>query len=175
MVYRSYWQSSSPTSGAAVLRSPEIEELVRLMDSPEIHGVVAREFSRLMRPENFADYALLQVFADTASISTCRRADRFQVEVGQVSWNNTRSYGGPRTGRNIKARVEREEEKRRAGNTPRATSPCPTPLVMTRRKSAGTSSRKSRRSVKRSVSCSRERRVTKKSAEGGYRSIQPSQ
>jgi DNA invertase Pin-like site-specific DNA recombinase len=55
-------------SGAAVLRSPEIEELVRLMESPEIHGVVAKEFSRLMRPENFADYALLQVFADTASI-----------------------------------------------------------------------------------------------------------
>ena len=55
-------------SGAAVLRSPEIEELVRLMESPEIHGVVAKEFSRLMRPENFADYALLQVFADTACI-----------------------------------------------------------------------------------------------------------
>src|SRR4029077_19910055 len=55
-------------SGAAVIRSPEIEELVRLMESPEIHGVVAKEFSRLMRPENFADYALLQVFVDTASI-----------------------------------------------------------------------------------------------------------
>jgi DNA invertase Pin-like site-specific DNA recombinase len=55
-------------SGAAVLRSPEIEELVRLMESPEIHGVVAKEFSRLMRPENFADYALLQVFVDTSSI-----------------------------------------------------------------------------------------------------------
>jgi len=55
-------------SGAAVLLAPEIQELLRLMNDPEIHGVVAREFSRLMRPENFADYALLQAFADTKTI-----------------------------------------------------------------------------------------------------------
>ena len=55
-------------SGAAVLRSPEMQELLRLIESPEIHGVVVKEFSRLMRPENFADYALLQAFADTATV-----------------------------------------------------------------------------------------------------------
>lgn len=55
----------SDVSGTAVLQAPEIQELLRLMESPEIHGVVAREFSRLMRPENYADYAMLQVFVDT--------------------------------------------------------------------------------------------------------------
>lgn len=55
----------SDVSGASVLQAPEIHELLTLMQSPEIHGVVAREFSRLMRPENYADYALLQVFVDT--------------------------------------------------------------------------------------------------------------
>lgn len=55
----------SDVSGASVLKAPEIQELLTLMESPEIHGVVAREFSRLMRPENYADYALLQVFVDT--------------------------------------------------------------------------------------------------------------
>ncbi|MBA2526961.1 MAG: recombinase family protein [Pyrinomonadaceae bacterium] len=55
-------------SGAAVLQAPEMQELIRLMANPQIHGVVCREFSRLMRPENFADYALLQVFVDTATI-----------------------------------------------------------------------------------------------------------
>lgn len=55
----------SDVSGASVLQAPEIHELISLMQSPEIHGVVAREFSRLMRPENYADYALLQVFVDT--------------------------------------------------------------------------------------------------------------
>lgn len=55
----------SDVSGASVLQAPEIHQLIQLMQSPEIHGVIAREFSRLMRPENYADYALLQVFVDT--------------------------------------------------------------------------------------------------------------
>lgn len=58
----------SDVSGASVLKAPEIQELLTLMESPEIHGVVCREFSRLMRPENFADYALLQVFVDTNTV-----------------------------------------------------------------------------------------------------------
>ena len=55
-------------SGASVLLAPEMQELMRLMQSPSIDGVVAREFSRLMRPENFADYALLQVFSDSKTV-----------------------------------------------------------------------------------------------------------
>lgn len=55
----------SDVSGAAVLLTPEIQKLIVTMNDPEIHGVVAREFSRLMRPENFSDYALLQAFADS--------------------------------------------------------------------------------------------------------------
>jgi DNA invertase Pin-like site-specific DNA recombinase len=58
----------SDVSGAAVLRSPEMQELLGLIESSNIHGVVAKEFSRLMRPENFSDYALLQAFADTGTI-----------------------------------------------------------------------------------------------------------
>src|SRR6202163_1015764 len=55
-------------SGASVLSSPEMQELLRLMESSEIHGVVTKEFSRLMRPEKFTDYALLQQFTDTQTI-----------------------------------------------------------------------------------------------------------
>jgi DNA invertase Pin-like site-specific DNA recombinase len=55
-------------SGAAVLSSPQIQELLRMMESPEIHGVVTKEFSRLMRPEKFTDYALLQQFIDTRTV-----------------------------------------------------------------------------------------------------------
>jgi DNA invertase Pin-like site-specific DNA recombinase len=55
-------------SGASVLLAPEIQDLMRLMQSPAINGVVAREFSRLMRPENFADYALLQAFSDSQTV-----------------------------------------------------------------------------------------------------------
>jgi DNA invertase Pin-like site-specific DNA recombinase len=45
-----------------------MQELLRLIESPDIHGVVAKEFSRLMRPENLSDYALLQHFIDTRTI-----------------------------------------------------------------------------------------------------------
>ena len=55
-------------SGAAVLSSPEMQELLRLMESSDIHGVVTKEFSRLIRPEKFTDYALLQHFIDTNTV-----------------------------------------------------------------------------------------------------------
>ncbi len=55
-------------SDASVMASPEMRKLLRLIKSPEIHGVVAKEFSRLMRPDNFADFVLLQSFADTGTI-----------------------------------------------------------------------------------------------------------
>jgi DNA invertase Pin-like site-specific DNA recombinase len=58
----------SDVSGTAVLRSPEMQELLRLIESPDIHGVIAKEFSRLMRPENFKDYELLQAFVDTHTV-----------------------------------------------------------------------------------------------------------
>lgn len=55
-------------SGTAVMRAPEMQELLRLIQSTEIHGVVAKEFSRLIRPENFKDFALLQEFVDTDTV-----------------------------------------------------------------------------------------------------------
>src|ERR1039457_5864851 len=55
-------------SGASVLKSPEMQELLQLIESSEIHGVVAKEFSRVIRPENFTDYGLLQTFIDTQTV-----------------------------------------------------------------------------------------------------------
>jgi DNA invertase Pin-like site-specific DNA recombinase len=55
-------------SGAAVLKSAGMQALLVAIKSPAIHGVVAREFSRLMRPENFGDYVLLQAFVESKTI-----------------------------------------------------------------------------------------------------------
>jgi len=58
----------SDVSGASVLLAPAMQQLLAMMQSPEVHGVVAREFSRVMRPDNFADYALLQAFVDSKTV-----------------------------------------------------------------------------------------------------------
>jgi DNA invertase Pin-like site-specific DNA recombinase len=54
--------------GSDVLASPEIQGLMNLIQNPEVHAVVAREFSRLMRPENLGDFYLLQAFADSKTL-----------------------------------------------------------------------------------------------------------
>jgi site-specific DNA recombinase len=58
----------SDVSGTAVLRTPEMQDLLKLIESPDIEGVVVREFSRVMRPDNFGDYVLFQVFQDTGTL-----------------------------------------------------------------------------------------------------------
>jgi site-specific DNA recombinase len=55
-------------SGCSVLLAPEIQHLIERMQSSEVSAVVTREFSRLMRPEKFSDYALLQAFADSHTL-----------------------------------------------------------------------------------------------------------
>jgi DNA invertase Pin-like site-specific DNA recombinase len=55
-------------SGASVLYTPEIRQLLEDIQSPDIEGVVAREFSRLMRVDGFEDYRLLQAFVDSRTV-----------------------------------------------------------------------------------------------------------
>jgi DNA invertase Pin-like site-specific DNA recombinase len=103
-------------SGAAVLRAPEIQELLRLVESPDIEGVVTREFSRLMRPENFSDYALLQVFADTGTILYLPEGP---IDLGSKSGRLLGTIRAAIAGLERTEILERvwaaKEEKRRAG------------------------------------------------------------
>ncbi len=108
-------------SGAAVLQTSEIQQMLKLMESPDIAGVVTREFSRLMRPENFADFALLQAFADTRTL--------LYLPDGPIDFGNKTGQlmGGMRAliaglERNeIKERVwAAKEEKRRRGELAQA-------------------------------------------------------
>lgn len=55
-------------SGAAILRTPEMQQLLRLIEKPSIHAIIVREFSRVMRPENFSDYVLFQALQDTNTV-----------------------------------------------------------------------------------------------------------
>jgi DNA invertase Pin-like site-specific DNA recombinase len=51
-------------SGASVMYSPEMKQLQQIVKSGECHGIVCKEHTRLMRPEDFGDYALLQVLKE---------------------------------------------------------------------------------------------------------------
>jgi DNA invertase Pin-like site-specific DNA recombinase len=123
----------SDVSGAAVLRAPEIQELLRLIESPQVHGVVAKEFSRLMRPENFSDYVLLQAFAETNTV--------LYLPEGPIDLS---SKGGRFLGaiRAAVAGLERseilermwlaKEEKRRRGENPQSAITLPTGVTFDR-------------------------------------------
>jgi len=108
-------------SGASVLLAPEMQELMRLMQSPSIDGVVAREFSRLMRPENFADYALLQVFSDSKTSYIFRGSHRSSSKTRATYGNHSSRHGGNGADRNSGTGVERKRGKettRRIGSEP---------------------------------------------------------
>ena len=83
---------------------PLDSRLIDLMQSPDIHGVVTREFSRLMRPENFADYALLQAFVDSKTVLYLPDGPIDLASKSGRCWNSTRCNGG-----NRKDRVTRED------------------------------------------------------------------
>ena len=111
----------SDVSGAAVLRTPEMQELLHLMESPEIHGVVTKEFSRLMRPENFSDYALLQAFVDT---KTMLYLPDGPIDLGSKSGRLMGTIRAAIAGLERTEILERswlaKEEKRRAGQHPQS-------------------------------------------------------
>src|SRR5713101_6012319 len=103
-------------SGTAVLLAPEMQEMIRLMSDPEIHGIVAREFSRLMRPENYADYALLQVFVDTRTLLYLPDGPiNFATNEGRLVGTLKASLAGIARSELLKAAWESREEKRRKG------------------------------------------------------------
>lgn len=106
----------SDVSGAAVLHAPEIKELIELMHDPEIHGVVAREFSRLMRPENFGDYALLQAFADSSTILYLPEGPiDFASKTGRLMGTIRAAIAGLERSEILERVWSAKEEKRRRG------------------------------------------------------------
>ena len=108
-------------SGTAVLLAPEMQQMIRLMADPEIHGVVAREFSRLMRPENYADYALLQVFVDTQTILYLPEGPiDFASTDGRLMGTLKAAMGGVERMEMLRKAWNAREEKRRRGELAQA-------------------------------------------------------
>lgn len=91
-------------SGSRVLASPEMQQLLQAIKLPEIVGVVAKEFSRLMRPEDLGDFAILQQFIETKTV--------LYLPDGVVDLGNKsgKLFGGIRA---LMAGYEREEIRER--------------------------------------------------------------
>ena len=51
-------------SGADVFQTPEMKEIIQMIEAKTIHGIVTAEYSRLLRSDKWSDLALLQVFAE---------------------------------------------------------------------------------------------------------------
>lgn len=103
-------------SGAAVLLTSEVQDMLRRMADPEIHGVIVREFSRLMRPENFADYAMLQAFLDTDTwLYTSDGPINFATNDGFLVGTMKAVMGGIERREIVKKLWNSKETKRRAG------------------------------------------------------------
>ena len=113
-------------SGAAVLSSPEMQELLRLMELPEVHGVVTKEFSRLIRPEKFTDYALLQQFIDTRTVLYLPDGPiDLASKSGRLLGHTPRCNGWYGATGNRKSNAGRKESMRRAGKHPGGESSLP--------------------------------------------------
>jgi DNA invertase Pin-like site-specific DNA recombinase len=111
-----YWD----VSGASVLASPEMQDLMRRISSPDIHGVVAREFSRLIRPEDFTDYALLQHFSDTRTILYLQDGHPidFSNRTGRFVGTMQAAMAGMQRLELLENVWNAKEEKRKAGGFP---------------------------------------------------------
>lgn len=106
-------------SGAAVLRTPEMQRLLKMIESPAIHGVVVREFSRVMRPDNFADYVLLQTFQDTGTILYLPDGPiDFSSKSGRLLGSIRAAIAGLERTEILERVWSAKEEKRRAGKHP---------------------------------------------------------
>ncbi|MEJ7619163.1 MAG: recombinase family protein [Pyrinomonadaceae bacterium] len=111
----------SDVSGAAVLRAPEVQLLLQLIESPDIHGVVTREFSRLMRPENFSDYALLQAFSDTNTILYLPDGPLdFTSKTGRLLGTIRAAIAGMERSEILERVWSAKEEQRKAGKFPQS-------------------------------------------------------
>jgi DNA invertase Pin-like site-specific DNA recombinase len=106
----------SDVSGTAVLKCPEVVEMLEMIKDAEIHGVVAREFSRLMRPEDFSDYYILQVFADTRTVLYLPEGPiDFSNKMGRVYGVMQAAWAGAQRIEFLENGWNAKEQKRRNG------------------------------------------------------------
>jgi DNA invertase Pin-like site-specific DNA recombinase len=106
-------------SGAAVLQTTEMFRLIELLRTKQYHGVVAREFSRMMRPENFADFGLLQEFVNAGAMLYLPDGPiDFRSKSGRLMGTIRAAMAGAERTEMLERSHSAKEEMRRAGKCP---------------------------------------------------------
>ena len=111
----------SDVSGTATAQTPEVQRLMDMLRSNAIKGIVVADMDRLVRPERFGDFALLDIFKDTGAklYSGSRVLDFADDSTFMVGGIEGLFAGMER--RMIKKRMQdAKEEKRKQGKHPNA-------------------------------------------------------
>jgi DNA invertase Pin-like site-specific DNA recombinase len=106
-------------SGTTVLQNPQIQEILGLIKSGIVQGLVVADLDRLFRPDCPTDFAILQVFKDTGAV----------IHSGDIEYDLSSKHGllfshirSAISGYELSLMKERQqgakEEKRRAGKCP---------------------------------------------------------
>lgn len=100
-------------SGVEVQRDPRFAALLARLTDPNVHGVVVADWDRLFRRGRWADFGVLDAFADTASVIYCSagRIDPSEESGEWVAGVSTIMSGAER--RRLLARTRGGKEKRR--------------------------------------------------------------
>jgi len=103
-------------SGASVLSDPRFSALLQRLQDPAIDGVIVAELSRLMRPERFSDYEILEAFRSSGKKLFTAEGVRDVREFGGRLLSVLQAELAAYERQQIKERTRRgREEKRRQG------------------------------------------------------------
>ena len=109
----------SDVSGTQVRSNPDIQEILRLVASGVIEGLVVADLDRLFRPDCPSDYAILQVFKDTGAVIYCGETTYDLAQRDSALFANIRSaISGWELGVMKERQQGAKEAKRRAGKCP---------------------------------------------------------
>ena len=117
-------------SGSRVLSAPAFQRFLRLLEKPSVQAVVTKEFSRVMRPENFNDYVILQTFVDNGI--TLHLPDGpidFSNKFGKFMATVRAGIAGMEREEILRRMNDAKEEMRRAGKHPSGSHTLPTGIA----------------------------------------------
>ena len=109
----------SDVSGTATAQTPEVKRMMDMLRGQSIKGVVVADLDRLVRPERFGDFALLDIFKDTgAKLYSGSRILDFSDDATFMVGGIEGLFAGMER-RMIKKRMQdAKEEKRKRGKHP---------------------------------------------------------